>query len=65
MSEEERKKYCDEMRAKMEKQIKDHAAMTPEQHAPHVEDMCKYLGVQPSEVIRGIIRQNPSKKDKP
>jgi hypothetical protein len=65
MSEEERKKYWDEMRAKMEKQVKDRAAMTPEQHARHIEHMCKYLGVQPSEVIRGIIRQNPPKKDKP
>jgi hypothetical protein len=65
MGAEEWEKYWGEKRAEMEKQIKARAALTPEQRARRVEDMCKYLGIRPSDVVGQSIRQNPPKKDTP
>jgi Spy/CpxP family protein refolding chaperone len=63
--EEARKKYWDEMRAKMEKQEKAFAALTPEKRARLLDNSCKRLGIKPSDVVGQMIRQNTPKKDKP
>jgi hypothetical protein len=65
MHEEERQKYWDEMRARMEKREKAFAALTPEQRARWLDDQCKYLGVKPSDVVGPTIRQHTPKKDTP